>query len=293
MESGITDYIWTMAELLTSRDGFQLLVGHYGETTMRYVLVAALILTASNHALGQKDVTVKTIDKIKRSIVPIVCGYTDENKVFKVVEVAGSGFFIDTFGRFITANHVLDNWDRISREKHVCFPVIYVPNQPWGGFKKNVDMQWFTFISCSRDSTLDLAVCQPIENPFASTRVHRENIAPVTFDTKEWPDGTSVGFTGFPLEFTFPITSKGFVGGKLAIESSDTYYDLVIDKSAWPGASGSMVYLSNGKVIGMIRATGVSLASGLAYARTAAAIVDFLSKHPYAPNSQQPPNQQH
>lgn len=255
---------------------------------MRYVLIAAFCFTVFTVASGQEHVSIQTIAQAKLSVLPIVCGFTDEHNKFQVVEVAGSGFFVDTFGRFVTAAHVLKNWDTISREKHTCFPVVYIPDTKWSKYHFVVNMQWFTFVSCIPDDAIDIAVCQPLENPFTSKRINRNYISPVSFDTHEWPDGTPVAFTGFPLENETPITAQGFVAGKVGIAGNDSYFDLVIDKSAWPGASGSMVYLGNGKVVGMVRATGVMLASGLTYARNASAIVDFLRKHPYVAPPKKP-----
>jgi V8-like Glu-specific endopeptidase len=120
------------------------------------------------------------------------------------------------------------------------------------------------------------------ENPFTSKRFPSQpNITTVSFDTTEWHPGTPVAFTGFPLQYTIPVTSIGYIGALTGIESSGTGgYDYIIDKATWPGASGSPIFLSNGKVIGIIQKRGTNEASGLAYGRSAAIIVNFLSKHP-------------
>jgi hypothetical protein len=77
---------------------------------------------------------------------------------------------------------------------------------------------------------MDLVVCEPIENPFTSPRISSRLIQAVRFDTREVQDGVPVAFTGFPLEYVFPITSKGNIGGKVAFEKSDTIFDYIIDK---------------------------------------------------------------
>ena len=41
---------------------------------------------------------------------------------------------------------------------------------------------------------------------------------------------------------------------------------LVIDKNAWPGASGSLVFDSKGNIVGMVVQRGFNDASGLAFA---------------------------
>lgn len=253
-------------------------VGNDGGATMRNIVVSALFFIAMNPTFGQEDVSVHTINKIKKSIVPVICGYTDEQKIFRLVQVVGTGFFVDTDGRFITPGHVLDGWKQISKTKHECAPAIYVPSHGWRKFEKDIEVQWFTIAACTRDQKLDLAVCKPDDSPFTNAHVARENIATVAFDTNEWPDGTPVAFTGFPLQITSPITSKGFVGGKLKVIGSEIGFDYAIDKAAWPGASGSPLYLPNGNVIGILFMTGINQGTGLSYARSASIITEFLKR---------------
>ena len=52
----------------------------------------------------------------------------------------------------------------------------------------------------------------------------------------------------------------------------------MVDKSAWPGASGSPVYTANGKVIGLVTQAGLGVGSGLAYAVPSDTIIEFLGK---------------
>jgi hypothetical protein len=247
---------------------------------MRKFAFSALLLLAVNCWAKDKTVTVKTINTISRSIVPVVCGYIDEHSEFRIAFIAGSGFFVDISGRFITDAHVLDGWDNAIKKSHDCFPAIYIPDQGWGKFTPNVHIQYFVFVGCMRDSAVDLAVCNLIENPFTSKQVPRRNISIVTFDTTEFPPGTPAAFIGFPLQYRFPITSIGRIGGLTGFDSSETGYDYILDKSTWPGASGSPIFLPTRKVIGIIQKRGLNEGSGLAYGRGAAIIVDFLSKHP-------------
>ena len=103
-------------------------------------------------------------------------------------------------------------------------------------------------------------------------------IRPVSFEVAAQPDGTALAFTGFPLDNTTPISAKGFVA---AYHYHGTTPDeVLIDKNAWPGASGSPLYLANGRVVGMMTKTGTGAASGLSHARAAARIVAFLRAHP-------------
>ena len=119
---------------------------------------------------------------------------------------------------------------------------------------------------------MDIAVCKTIDNPFLmKTLSNHIRPAPISASA-EIVDGTPVAFTGFPLEFLFPVTSKGNVGGYAPFSDR-----LVIDKSAWPGASGSPVYDANGNVIGMITEAGINYGSGLAYALPSSSILRFLN----------------
>jgi Trypsin-like peptidase domain len=226
-----------------------------------------------------KDVSIETIRDIMRSVVPVVCGYMDANNRFQLVGVDGSGFFVDRLGHFITAGHVLDDWKVMNNTRHACSPAIYVPDHGWKTGEISIDVQSFTFVSCDRDSDLDLAVCQTIDNPFTSSRIIHENIAPIEFDTEIKAVGTPIAFTGFPLESVSPLTSKGFIAGFTHFGGATKTTDYVIDKSAWPGASGSLLYIGNGKAIGIILAAGFNQGSGLAYAKTATSITTFLGQH--------------
>jgi len=251
-------------------------------TSRWYALIAALFIAHSSSPA--QDSWVKTISTIKSSVVPIVCGYVDAKGKWIIEDIEGTGFFVDRDGRFATASHVLDGLDafRATRSQHSCIPAIYVPNEGWAklNFKKLIDLQYFNFITCVRNSSIDIAICTPLENPFSSNRIERGLVQEVEFDTSEIPDGTPEAFTGFPLQRTTPISSVGFVGGKMTMDDSDAWFFYTIDKASWPGASGSPVYTHDGKVIGIALRSGEEKAAGLALVRCAAAIVDFLGKNP-------------
>jgi hypothetical protein len=239
---------------------------------LRRVAYAAFLLLAFNSWAADKPVSVETIQSVKHSIVPVLCGYEDENKHLQIVEIEGTGFFVDGFGRFLTPAHVVSAWDRV-QAKHACRPVIYIPNSGWGEFRETVDIQYFWFNDCEIDKELDLALCDPFENPFASRRLPKESIGIATLEPSIVPDGTSIAFVGFPLQQVMPITSKA----NIAASRPHSY---LIDKPNWPGNSGSPVFADNGNVVGMIRQRGGGDASGLGMAVNSLTIIDFLSKHP-------------
>src|ERR1035441_2818160 len=205
---------------------------------MRQSCVIALLCCSICCYAAPEGISIPTIEGIKHSIVPIVCGYLDVHEKFQIAFVAGTGFFIDTDGRFITDAHVVDKdkWDARIKETHACIPAIYIPNNGWGKFQYDIAFQYYWFPNCDRDATVDLAVCKPIENPFASTRIPKGTIRAVSFDADEYPDGTPIAFTGFPLEIKSPITSIGFKAGTLGVTYDTTHFGFVIDKAVDKGA---------------------------------------------------------
>jgi hypothetical protein len=101
---------------------------------------------------------------------------------------------------------------------------------------------------------------------------------PVTLDTELKDDGTPIAFTGFPLSYAVPITSRGFTSGYSDTRDEKGPRDLIIDKSAWPGVSGSPIFLENGAVVGILVRRGIDNGSGLAMGRPASFIAKVLSQ---------------
>jgi len=248
---------------------------------MRNFALITLLLFSVNCWAEDKGISVETIATIKHAVVPVVCAYPDENQHYQIVDVSGTGFFVDTSGRFVTADHVLDGWPELQK-RHPCVPAVYIPIHGWGGkFEKNIVSQFFFFVDCVRDHSLDLAVCALTKNPFDNPYVGKGTVTTVSFDTAEQFDGTPVAFTGFPIHRQAPITAIGYIGGMAIISPQQEGFDYFVDVAAWPGASGSPLYTSDGRVIGIIRAGGLREGEiGLSLARNAALIVDFLSKNP-------------
>lgn len=83
-----------------------------------------------------------------------------------------------------------------------------------------------------------------------------------------------MAFTGFPLRSRRPVTSKGIIASYNA-----RLQQVFIDKVAWPGASGSPLYVASGQVVGMVHKRGIGAVEGLAFARPAVLIRDFLAGH--------------
>jgi S1-C subfamily serine protease len=242
----------------------------------KWYTLAVVLLVVSQPPTKNK--WIETVKRIKHSIVPVACGYVDERGKWIVADIEGSGFFVDRSGRFVTAKHVLDGLDAFAKAKHHCTPAIYIPDGGWGNtdVTKSIPLEYFNFGECHRVASADLAVCQLKENPFSSPRLPTGSVQEVSFDTTEIADGTPIAFSGFPLQDTTPVTSIGNIAGRAVLDGSGFFY--MIDKIAWPGASGSPVYNEDGRVVGIMLRSGTDIATGIAYARCSATIVGILKK---------------
>lgn len=247
---------------------------------MRYLLITALILVVPDPVFAHEGIPLKTISHIERSVIPLVCAYKDASGTLRIAGVAGTGFFVDRHGRFVTDAHVLNDLLTF-RGVRPCFPVFYVPDHRWGAYEPIINFQYFPFVRCTTNKVLDLAVCSPTENPFTSKRLQKGSVTTVSFGRNDAKVGAPVGFTGFPLQSKAPISSQGHVAGFTGVQGDPTGFDYFIDKAAWPGASGSPLYLANGRVVGIVRAAGEKAGSGISLARSSALITAFLAKHPY------------
>jgi len=239
-----------------------------------FILFTALhALTGPCLALGQdKSVPVETIERIKSATAPIVCGAPRvDRSSFHISRNLGTAFFINGEGYFLTAAHVVTALEQFNASQSQCFPAIYMPI---GGWRTTGGVHWFRFGECVKDPEADIAVCKPTTSPFAAEDVKRQ-LTFVAFGTAlNVKDGTALAFTGFPLQFLRPVTSKGNLAAYLDLDKK-----IVIDKAAWGGASGSPVYLADGSVIGILIERGTGESIGLALARPAEFITDFLTKN--------------
>ena len=216
-------------------------------------------------------IPVETIEGIKKTVVPIVCGATTQDGSFKITSTIGSAFFINNEGYFLTAGHVLDDWDKIDRSNGDCFPAVYIPKSDWQTLSV---VRWFRFGNCIRPGAADVAVCKATINPFSLEDIKKKITIAFLKPNLLLVDGTPVAFTGFPLSSLRPITSMGNIASYIKMDNL-----IIIDKNAWPGASGSPVYLADGKVIGILIKRGINDGSGLAYAVTTESILEFLREN--------------
>jgi S1-C subfamily serine protease len=239
-----------------------------------FVFVASVnTLICASFAFGQdKPVSVETIERIKSAAIPIVCGIPTKEDMFQVFHVFGSGFFVNDEGYFVTAGHVVKGYDAAMAPGGKCFPAVYLLVGGWKTIKAQT--HWFRFDSCIIDDDVDIAVCKTTVSPFLAANV-KAQLRFVTFGSAlNLRDGTPLAFTGFPLQVLRPMTSKGNLATILEADRR-----IVIDKDAWKGASGSPVYLSDGRVAGILIQKGIGEGEGLAFARAAEVITQFLTKN--------------
>lgn len=235
-----------------------------------FIFFTATILCINFACSINKSISIKTIKRIKSTTVPIVCGTKKRDGEFHVNKIIGSAFFINDEGYFLTAGHVFNDWAKIDTTKEKCFPAIYMVMGGWEA--DTTQIRWFRFKTCRRNEVTDIAICKPKTNPFLTEDVKRQ-INFVTFTKlQSLEDGTPVAFTGFPLNFIRPITAKGNIASYIETEKR-----IVIDNSAWPGASGSPVYRHDAQVVGIIIQRGINKGTGLAYARDTDSIIKFLT----------------
>jgi V8-like Glu-specific endopeptidase len=237
------------------------------------LMIALVLMSLLLPTLSQDTITPKTIETIQRSVFPIVCvekRIAEGRETFHTKLLVGTGFFINRKGDFMTAAHIpLDlKWLTV---KENCFEAIQLTKVPWKERANDTQLKWFAITESQYNKEADVAVGHLRLNPFDAADIS-PNITPVTFtDFSKYADGSPVAFTGFPLQSVYPVTSKGSIASYIPSQKL-----FAIDKNVWPGASGSPVYDSEGKVIGLIIKGGINEGAGLAYARSTDYILDFL-----------------
>jgi len=239
----------------------------------KLILVAAIqsILCIGCASSQNKSFPVETIEGIKLASVPVFCGVTDTKGVFVIKKILGSAFFINDSGYFLTANHVVKDWDTIKECKGDFAGAIYVPFENW---QDVATIRYFVFTSCIKNEAEDVAICKTAANPFTDITLKRKIISITFGNHSSVRDGDAIAFTGFPLEYLRPVTSVGHIASSVMADNL-----FFIDKNAWPGASGSPVYMTDGSVIGFLIKTGINHGAGLTYAKSTAPVLDMLRKH--------------
>lgn len=226
---------------------------------------------------GAQDVGSSTIERLKRTVLPVVCVGQESNGRIYLISVEGTGVFVAEDGTFVTAGHVAKGMTG-SRIPVCAIQAIYIPTQGWNSGVADFPLQVISIKECWWDDSIDVGVCTVKDNPFTLTANPKPLVA--EFSGEIPTDGTPVAFTGFPLQFLQPITSQGTIGTSRAyVGDKSGARELIVDKNAWPGASGSPLYTASGKIVGLIVQRGFNDASGLAFARSSTYVTDFLSRN--------------
>ena len=263
---------------------------------MRKLLCVVLFIAMNISSCSKKhavvtplkpDPFIATIKKIASSVVPVVCADAKPNRPWTLVSIEGTAFFVSQSGAFVTANHVINGITSVQRTKPCPISAVYVPKNGWGYEVNEFSIEYIRFVpnGCLTEDAADLAVCFPIGN---FKQMIGNDAVPITLEQTLQPEGTPVAFSGFPLDFTQPLTSRGNIAAYANVREPGEPFDMVIDKGAWPGASGSPVYLVNGRVVGMILARGTGAGQGISFARTSSYLVRFLAGTLKAGEKQQP-----
>ncbi len=250
---------------------------HWHELCALWLLTSgAGTITAIAEAASAPSFT-GAIQAMKRSVIPIAC-ISVNGSVAETLSVEGTGFFVATDGTFITANHVIEGMASAARKAPCPHTAYYLPQTGgWSAEEATFRSDYYVFHAseCQRDADIDVARCRSVR-PVES--VH--NIIPVTFETTLQPDGTPVAFTGFPLQFQIPLSSVGNVSGYARTrEDGRGPRAIIMDKGAWPGASGSPLYLANGRVVGLLRLRGINDGTGRTIGTPSRLIQEFLAQN--------------
>jgi hypothetical protein len=237
------------------------------------LLITCLLLIPFTHA--QKANLPESINLAKKTVAPVVCLVRDQTGTQQVrFRILGTAFMVDTIGTFVTASHVISDLINTEPWKSTCKAAITFTVGGWV-HDASPQVRWFTFEagSCQVNTVLDIAVCQTLQNLSKETSIHFE----VPSISNNNPlDGTAIFFTGFPLQATDPVTSVGTVAG---YQAEGGYSTVLIDKNAWPGASGSPIFLDDGKtVVGVVLRTGTGDAAGISFGVTGDKVFHVLSE---------------
>jgi len=245
------------------------------------ILLSACVQKSARASLVEPlraaDSFIATIEAMKHSVAPVVCLGGDGPQA-TIQDVEGTAFFISEAGEFLTAAHVIDG---VQGHAHACtVTAIYLPADRWEPERPEEVFTWYPFVAgdCALHRDLDVAKCKLLVDLSVRRGKQSFEIRPVRFEWTSQPDGTLIAFTGFPLGSRDPLTSRGGVAqyrrrqsgnNLLPGELPQNTIDLIIDQSAWPGASGAPVYLSDGRVIGMLLARGSGEGTGTSVVRPA------------------------
>jgi hypothetical protein len=241
---------------------------------------ACLVLSSLRPLSAEEpDAFIATIDRVKQSIGAVTCARAGGERRIELGPVHGTAFFIDPHGIFLTAGHVIKGLVDAGEDKACKMPAVLVPVNKWAVEKLDLFGLRFVPSDCKVGEAADLARCTTVEDPTTIDKIVLKPTALVIDDAIQ-PEGTSVAFSGFPVNALTPYTARANIAGyQVSGTGSQALqaFGIVLDKPVWPGASGAPVYLQDGRVAGMMLQRGTGEAFGLAFARSGARIRDFLN----------------
>ena len=266
------------------------------------LLIVICVLAGTNAAAAQgPDAFLAAIRAMKRSVVPVMCfraippaprasqpaatppvppqpdAAPQPPREFQPI-VDATGFFISARGDFVTAAHAIADFQP-GRPLAGCSMAVWFESPVDKAGNYSAQAFFVSVADCVTDRGLDVARCRTIDD-LRQTGDGRFAPEPVEIAGGQREDGSAVAITGFPLYNTTPITSRGYIGAY--VPPAPEAPRMALDRAAWPGGSGSPVYDSRGRVIGMLLVAGEGVASGISYACTGDAILAFLTAHPVA-----------
>ena len=222
------------------------------------------------------DPFIGAVETMKHSVAPITC-LAVKGAESKLLARWGTAFFLSTTGEFMTAAHVV--LDMQKNDSPCPVTAVILPRYKiWDPSALNEPFDWFAFDihNCIIEQDLDVAKCPLSDDPF-NQKVGRDfEIVPVKFDWRIPPDATQVAFTGFPMNVRDPMTFRANVAAyRPAWRNEKIVPEFVLDRSAWPGSSGSPVFLSDGRVIGIIIASRTEEGTAMTAVRSASIVGDL------------------
>jgi hypothetical protein len=247
--------------------------------------MAAVCAFATMHGAfaAPADPFIAAVATVKRSIATVVCVRPHPASERFAPFIDGTAFFTTRSGEFLTAAHVLRDFAIGGRLQGCPMEVWFSQGTDAPG---HVGFLMYSVHRCVSDDHIDIARCATDDdlNSFTGDKLRP---LPVEIDGAERPDGSAIAVTGYPLSSMLPITSRGFIGAYATDSLGNS--EIVLDRAAWPGGSGSPVYDSQGKVLGMVIQAGEGFASGISFARASSTIVRFQATHPLPSAASLPP----
>ncbi len=186
-----------------------------------------------------REVSADTIAAGSKALVAIICPASGNAPE----AVGGTGFFIDSTGRFVTAGHVF------TEASAMCTPVARFYANGWTNGKPRSGYSDLSMSKCSEYTPSDTEVCCAHPNPFLN-KAFDGKIISLAFLSGQQQEGTPVDFTGFIFGWNVPTTAHAIVAAYHP--DSNGSMRLFLDQAAWPGDSGGPIYDSDGHVIGLV-----------------------------------------